>query len=141
MPGGQRGRRALMGIALAAFMCQLGCTPKEMVQVSGRVQNKDGTPIEGAVRVIRFEPTPDSTATVRKTASSEIASDGSFILFTRRPGDGVYPGKYAVTFTVLTAPMGGKSLIKPEYNSADSTPYEVEVTDDMSDLVYEVEPL
>src|SRR5688572_12013104 len=37
LPSGQWGRRALLGFALAALVCQLGCTAKEMVQVSGRV--------------------------------------------------------------------------------------------------------
>ena len=131
-----------IGVAvLLAAAGSLGCSGKQTAQVSGRVQYKDGSPITGGVRIIRFEPTVDSTAVVRKAASSEIGTDGTFQVYTRRPGDGVYLGSYAVTFTVLTSPMGGKSLIKPEYGSADTTPYTVEVTGDMEDLVYEIEPL
>src|SRR5689334_23205472 len=78
-----------------------GCNKgPSMVHVRGTVMNKDGSPLKGGVRVVRFEPASDSEATLRKAASGEIAQDGSFELFTRRPGDGIVTGKYNVTFTV-----------------------------------------
>jgi hypothetical protein len=104
------------------------------------VQYKGGAPIKAGVRIIRFEPAPDTTATVRRTASSDIAPDGSFTLFSRKPGDGVPLGKYIVTFTIISSPTGGENLIKPEYMSPSESPYEVEVKDDMSGLLYEVVP-
>jgi hypothetical protein len=107
--------------------------------VSGKVHYKDGTPITGAARVIRFEPTGSSTATIKKTASGDIAEDGSFEMFTRKPGDGVIPGKYAVTFSVMDKPMGGKLLIPAKYNSAAETPFEVTVDGNKTDLLYELD--
>lgn len=127
---------ALICIALSTLV---GCSSRDVAQVSGRVQYKDGTPITGGVRVIRFEPTGDTTAEIQKAASGTIEEDGTFVLFTRKPGDGVFRGKYGVTFTVLTKAMGGESLIAPEYEHVNSTPYVVEVTDDITDVVYELE--
>ncbi len=124
---------------LVILTCVLTGCGKEMVQVSGQVKVKGESEVPGAIRAIRFEPLPDSTAKVRKAASGDIAKDGSFTLFTRQLGDGVYPGKYAVTFTLLSGDIGGKILVKPEYMNADVTPYVVEVENDMNDLVYEVE--
>lgn len=128
---------ALICIVGAFFV---GCDSRDMVNVSGRVQYKGGTPIEGQIQVIRFEPTDASPATVRKAASADLGPDGTFELFTRKPGDGIYRGRYAVNFTVLTSYVNGKSLIDPKYESPATTPYVVDVTDDMSDLLYELEP-
>jgi hypothetical protein len=107
--------------------------------VSGKVHYKDGSPITGATRAVRFEPTQSSSATIKKSASGVIAEDGSFEMFTRKPGDGVIPGKYAVTFVVMDKPMGGKLLIPSKYNSAADTPFEINVDGDKTDLVYEIE--
>jgi hypothetical protein len=135
-----RPTRCLLGILLAqGLMVLAGCGAKESHQVSGLVQYIDGSPISGGVRVIRFQPTDDTSAKIRKAASAEIAPDGSFELFTRRPGDGVFRGKYAVTFSVLTQPLGGKSLIPAKYSDIQSTPFIVEVDDDKTDLKFELE--
>jgi hypothetical protein len=72
-------------------------------------------------------------------ATGEIRADGSFDLFTRKPGDGVIAGKYAVLFTVLDKPMGGKSLIPAKYNSAVDSPFEITVDGDKTGLSYELE--
>ena len=128
---------ALPWLAVCAFA---GCgDSRDTVQVSGRVHYKGGAPLDGAARFIRFQPTDESPAKIRKAASAEIAPDGTFELYTRKPGDGVFPGRYAVNFTVFTSYTNGKSLIDPKYESAETTPYIVDVTEDMSDLVYELE--
>jgi hypothetical protein len=121
------------------FVVVSGCGAKDSYHVSGRAQYKDGTPITGAVRIVRFEPTDDTTAKIRKAAGGTIEEDGSFEMFTRKPGDGVYAGKYAVTFSVLTKAMGGTSLIPDQYTRADTTPFVIEVDDDKSELLYELE--
>ena len=127
-------------LACLAVSALSGCgASRDTVNVSGRVQYKDGSPIEGAIRVIRFEPTDESTAQVRKAASAEIAPDGTYEVFTRKPGDGIFRGRYAVNFTVLTSYTNGKSLIKPMYESPVTTPFVVDVTDDISDLNFELE--
>jgi len=103
------------------------------------VQYKDGTPITGGVRVVHFEPTQSTTAKIRKAATGEIATDGTFEMFTRKPGDGVIPGKYAVTFVIMDKPMGGKMLIPQKYVDAAETPFEINVDGNKSGLVYELE--
>ena len=125
----------VVGLALA-----VGCSRgRRTYQVAGRVQYKDGSPITGGVRVVHFEPTRSSTAEIRKAAVGEIGTDGSFAMFTRKPGDGVIPGKYAVTFAVMDKPMGGKMLILQKYVSAAETPFEITVDGDKADLLYEME--
>jgi hypothetical protein len=127
---------------VALFSVATGCGHGSPVaQVKGKVLYKDGSVPKGAIRVVRFEPAADSTSVVRKAASSNIdASDGSFELFTRRPGDGVYRGKYKVTFTVLPDPRSQESLILDKYTMSATTPYEVSVDRDVDDLAFEIEP-
>jgi hypothetical protein len=119
----------------------VGCSSRESYEVSGLARYKDGSPITGGVRVIRLEPTQDTTATIRKAAGGTIETDGSFEVFTRKPGDGVIPGKYAVTFTVLDKAMGGKSLIPQKYTNGVDTPFEIVVDEDKTGLTYELEKL
>ena len=131
----------LTAVIALALVGQAGCGSREAYQVSGRAQYKDGSPITGATRVIRLEPTADTTAEIRKAAGTTITADGSFELFTRKPGDGVIPGKYAVTFTVLDKPMGGKSLIPAKFTNPINTPFEIVVDGDKTELLYELDKL
>jgi hypothetical protein len=131
---------ALM-FALLLLVVALGCNSRPTAQVKGKVLLKDGSVPKGGVRVIRFEPTPDTTATIRKTASSEISDDGSFDLYTRKPGDGVIIGKYAVTFTVWRGPRDRVSLIDAKYTTSATTPYTYTVESDVDDLKFEIEPI
>lgn len=110
-------------------------------QVSGHAKFADGSPIKGGVRTIIFAPTDDSTAEVRKAASADIADDGSFALYTRKRGDGVYKGKYAVTFMVMKNAREGGLLVPEKYTYEETTPFKIEVTGDRSDLVFELEKL
>jgi hypothetical protein len=118
-----------------------GCGSRESYDVSGVALYQDGSPIAGAVRIVRLEPATDTTATIRKVASGYLAEDGKFEMFTRKPGDGVVPGKYVVTFTVMDKAMGGKSLIPTKYNSAETSPFELVVDDDKDGLEYKLEKL
>ncbi|QDU57563.1 hypothetical protein [Aeoliella mucimassa] len=118
-----------------------GCSDNPMASVSGQVKYASGEPITGGVRMVRFEPTDDSPAEIRKPATGEIKDDGTFEMFTLRPGDGVFKGKYKVVFTVMTSPMGGEWLIAPEYRHAESTPYEIVVDGRQTELEYEIKKL
>jgi hypothetical protein len=129
----------LASILAASFV---GCQRRPATaEISGKVLYKDGSVPNGGVRVVRFEPTPDSPAEIRKTASSEIRDDGSFELYTRRPGDGVFLGKYAVTFTVWKGPRDKVSLIDPVYTTSANTPYTFTVDGDKDGVLFEIEPL
>ena len=129
----------LLPLVVALAGCNHG---PEMAHVRGKVLYKDGTVPHGGVAVVRFEPADDTTATVRKGATSAIGPDGSFDMLTRQPGDGVYLGEYNVTFTVLRNPMDPtSSMILPKYNSAATSGYKITVDGNKDDEHYEIEPL
>ena len=132
-------RVALLCCCAIAFV---GCNRGPAVaQVSGRVKFKDGSIPTGGVRMVRFEPAADTPSGVRMAASGGIQSDGSFTMARHKPGDGVYCGKYHVTFTVWKAPREPISLIADEYTNSETTPYHITVDQDTDDLVFEIEPL
>lgn len=127
-------------VLLVSFSGTVGCSGPDTAQVSGKVLYKDGTVPKGGVCVVQFVPADDSPAKIRKPATGEIRDDGSFEAFTRKPGDGVFLGKYNVTFAVWEGAMQPVSLVEKKYTKASTTPYHVTIDDDMSDLVFEVEP-
>lgn len=119
-----------------------GCNRRpNTAQVRGKVLYPDGSVPTGGVRVVRFEPTQDTSAEIRKGATGQIQSDGSFEMATRVPGDGVFLGKYAVTFAVWKGPRDPTSLIDEQYTNSATTPYHVTVEDDIDDLVFKIEPI
>jgi hypothetical protein len=139
-----RNFRRLCAVPLFVLLCVItlaGCNrgPK-MVQVSGKVFYKDGSVPKGGVCVVNFNPTPDSTAPIKKAASGPIGPDGSFSLTTRTANDGIYVGQYAVTFTVFPGPMDPRSLVLQKYASPMLTPFKVNVDANVSDLKFEIEP-
>jgi hypothetical protein len=133
-------RKAIVLLAIAmGLAAESGCGGRKTYQVSGRVQYQDGSPITGGVRTINFEPAANTTAEIRKMATGEIGTDGSFTMYTRRPGDGVIPGIYVVTFTIMDQPLGGKLLIPEKYKSPAESPFDITVDGDKTDLLYELE--
>jgi hypothetical protein len=127
---------------LIAIMSSAGCGGRAgTAEVKGRVVYKDGSVPRGAVCVVRFQPTPDSTAEIRKAATGEIQADGFFEAFTRKPGDGVFLGKYDVTFSVLEdGTRSDSSLIDEKFTRASTTPYHVTIENDVTDLEFQLEP-
>jgi hypothetical protein len=129
-------------VSIAAMTAAGGCRRgPAMASVRGKVFYKDGTVPNGSLAIVRFAPTEDSTAEIRKGASGAIESDGSFEMTTRIPGDGVYLGKYAVTFAVEKGEGPSKSVVVQKYTNRATTPFTVEVTDDVDDLKFEIEAL
>lgn len=112
-----------------------------MYQVSGKVLYKDGSVPKAPITLVRFEPTPNSTAEIRKAATGEIGPDGSFTLNTRKPGDGVYAGEYHVAFTLCKSATDTKPMIPNKYAYANQSPYTITVDGDKTGLSYEIEPL
>ncbi|MCC6494568.1 MAG: hypothetical protein IT424_16275 [Pirellulales bacterium] len=136
-----RSRLVRCVLALAVATALSGCSGRpDAVQVSGTVTFKDGSVPQAGVRVVQFVPAQDSPAKIRKAATGEIRDDGTFVAFTRKPGDGVHVGKYDVTFSVWEGVMNSVSLLDGKYSSPTTTPYHVNIEDDVSDLVFEVEP-
>jgi hypothetical protein len=127
-------------LSIACLIAAIGCgKSNSAAQVKGRVICKDGPLPAAGVRMVRLEPTADSTAPIRKGASGSINDDGTFELYTRKPGDGVLPGKYAVTFAFYAGAMDHKSLIPAKYTKAATTPHQVTVENDIDDLELEIE--
>lgn len=112
-----------------------------MSQVSGKVLYKDGSVPKGGVCALQLVPQGNNPDQVRKGAGGDIGPDGSFTLYTRKPGDGVHHGDYAVTFSVWKGPMEPVSYIQPKYVNPSTTPYKLTVDGDVSDLKFEIEPL
>jgi hypothetical protein len=134
-------RFTLLVTASIALLAIAGCNRgPAMKQVSGTVTYKGGKAPTGELCVIRFEPTPNSTAEVRKAASSGINPDGTFNMNTRQAGDGVHVGEYAVTFVIAKSMAESKSLVAPKYTRAATTPFTVTVDRNISDLKFEIEP-
>jgi hypothetical protein len=138
-----RMKSLLLVLILLSVAALTGCShgPK-MYRVKGKVTYRDGTVPKGGVAVVRFSPSENSTAETRKGATGAIGQDGSFELMTRKPGDGVYPGDYIVTFVVLRNAMDqASSMILPKYATPFQSPYKETVKGNMEDLQYEIERL
>ena len=138
-------RRSYMA-TLPLIICALGLSgiagcgnSRPVAQVQGKVVFKNGPMPNAGVRYIRFECEADTNAAVRKGASGAINDDGTFELYTRRPGDGVHLGKYAVTFAIYPGVMDQRSLVPAKYTSAASTPYHVVVDQDVDNLEFEID--
>lgn len=141
MPGFLRNRRTfILAIAGMCTASALGChRGPAMYQVSGKIHYKGGAAPKAGVAVVNFKPTKDSTAEIRRGASGAIQPDGSFTMFSRMVGDGVYAGDYAVTFTVIKGPMDPASLILPKYSNPSTPPFTIKVDGDKADLDFELE--
>ncbi len=112
-----------------------------MVQVTGKITNTDGSMLKGGIREVRFEPTRDVPQEGLRTASGQIESDGSYHLFTRKPGDGIMPGTYNVMITVWKEQHDPVSLIDDRYSTAGTTPFKnVKIDRDRNDLDFKIEP-
>ncbi|TWT74531.1 hypothetical protein Pla123a_33540 [Posidoniimonas polymericola] len=133
-------RLALALLLLAAAPALLGCSGRPATaQVSGKVLYKDGSVPEGGVCLVQFQPTDDSTAEVRKAASGAIQPDGTFEVYTRKPGDGIFLGKYAVTFSIWKAPMEPISYVDAKFAKPETTPFVVDIDGDRDDLLFEID--
>jgi len=79
-------------LAVACVIVYGGCSSFGNYPVRGKVVDPSGQPIPGLEgSQIGFTMVNGPTTSV-----GEIAADGSFTLFTEKPGDGVPPGEYQV---------------------------------------------
>jgi hypothetical protein len=142
LPRGPRRGRLPLAAAWIALVALGGCDRgPAMYQVRGKVFYKDGSVPTGAVCVVNLQPLSSADAEVRKGASGAIGPDGSFELYTRRPGDGVIHGEYQVGFVVLKSVSDPQSLVQPKYANPATSGYTVTVDRDIEDLKFEIEPL
>jgi hypothetical protein len=73
--------------AFGALLLALGCGSSDRGEVSGRVTRPDGSPLVGARVIARADATG-------KSANGLTDSNGSYVLSTVEPGDGVPAGDY-----------------------------------------------
>jgi hypothetical protein len=116
-------------LAIAGTLVAAGCDrpPVALVPVEGVVVFQAGSVPQAAVAKVHFEPVVDGPQRIRKVASGDIGADGRFTLMTRRPGDGVIPGRYKVFFTIEKSFAGRESLVPARYAAAESSPFDVSV--------------
>ena len=116
-------RSAFIVVALLLFgLAGCGKGGLELHEVTGTVKYSDGTVPQGepGMSTITFTPVNPMEG---KAASSSIAPDGSFSLYTVRQGDGgALAGDYRVTLNVITGYPRGRQLVAGQYTNLNETP-------------------
>jgi hypothetical protein len=113
-------------LLVAGLLAAGGCGPAGRATVTGTVRYSDGSPVTSGE--VLLYPADDPAA---PSPVGHIQPDGSFALFTDRPGDGAPVGRYTVT----VAPLGD------EYNARNPRPIDPKYADPAtSGLTYEVKP-
>jgi len=81
-------------VLASSILLVAGCNSSGLYPVSGVVVDASGKPIPGLEKsnYVMFAQVPEGIS----SSMGEIQADGSFKLFTNRPGDGVAPGDYHV---------------------------------------------
>jgi hypothetical protein len=97
------------------------------LQVTGTVKHPDGSvPKSEASGHVQFSPEDGSVPNARGGQAIFDKETGEFALYTERPGDGILPGKYKVTFRINKdyppAPDGSSSVIPLDYTQIETTP-------------------
>jgi len=88
------GRYRTVICLITLLMLLAGCNTSGLYPVTGTVVDASGKPIPGLEKsnYVMFAQVPDGIS----SSMGEIEADGSFRLFTNKPGDGVPPGDYYI---------------------------------------------
>lgn len=119
-----------MPIILVAVLlvASAGCGGSGLYPVKGKLVYADDQ--QPVVELKGFGITFDSTEQ-KISAYGEIKEDGSFELYTTKPGDGVRPGKYKVIVQQPRReperPNQGDPVVDLSYESVEKTPLEYTV--------------
>jgi hypothetical protein len=97
-------RRGLLPALALVLLPLTGCGPGNTAPVSGTVAYDDGSPVTGGEIILH--PVDDAKAT---SPIAYIRPDGTFEVFTAKPGDGARVGKYRVTVTPPTDDYGPRN--------------------------------
>lgn len=123
---------AMVGLCFL-FLSTAGCSSDQppLVEVSGRVTMRGEPLTAGAIYL-----TPDATNRFQgDQPSSLLETDGSFRIKTYPYGEGVPPGKYAVTL----APALAARIRRPDLADPKKSPWQVDVpSDGLRDQLFEV---
>src|SRR4051812_46698711 len=113
-------------IILLAALCLTfngGCSSSGLYSVTGKVTDQTGQPIEGLTgSEVSFEGGSSSSV-------GEIKPDGSFTLYTNKPGDGVPPGDYKVYFPRrrIDSEREAPQSIEAKFEKPETSGFEVKV--------------
>jgi hypothetical protein len=129
-------------IFLAASLClAAGCNTSGLYPVTGEVVDASGKPIPGLEKsnYVMFAQVPDGTS----SSMGEILADGSFRLFTNKPGDGVAPGDYYVYLPRkhLDPERAMPQLVAGKFESIEQSGWTKTVEKKRNHFVLEVSPL
>lgn len=129
-------------LALSMMTMVVGCgDDRGLVKVSGTVTLDDGPmPGEG---YLRFVPLTVAEGFSRRPGIAKFETDGKFQVQSFQPGDGLFPGEYAVfPYCWENAPtMGGppaKSYLPEQYTSEETPPFEFKVEAGKRAVVFDV---
>jgi hypothetical protein len=129
-----------LAIAVASMLGISGCgSSHPMAQVRGKVVFADGKMPPAGIRMVRFECAADSNAALRKGATGAVNDDGTFELYTKRPGDGVHLGRYDVTFAFCRSATDQRPMIPAVYTKSATTPFHVVVDGDKDDFEFRID--
>lgn len=107
----------------------------DLLSVTGKVTNADGSPVTAAEGgLVLFNPAGSG-----KAATGNFEKDGTFTMMTEKPGDGVKPGTYKVVLQLWKNYRAGTLAVPPQYGSATTTPLEATVDADHTVFEFKVE--
>jgi hypothetical protein len=126
-------RGSLVALACLCAGCGKG-GEGGLLPVTGVVKNADGSPLKFESGNVLFQST-----TGAKSATGAVQPDGTFIMMTQQPGDGVESGSYKVLLQLWENYRSGKSAVPEKYGDAATTPLEATVDSDHTKFEFTVE--
>lgn len=136
-------RRPARPLLAALMLCLPGCgDDRGLVPVHGKV-TLAGEPMPGK-GYLRFVPLEVAPGYVRRAGLAHFEVDGRYQVKSFQPGDGLFPGVYAIfPFCWEAEPtMGGppaKSYLPPEYIDPADPPFKLTVAEGESSIQFDVD--
>lgn len=133
---------ALATLMLCVMLFAFGCgSDRGLVPVSGTV-TFDGGPMPGNGH-LRFVPLKVAEGFARRPGMAKFTENGKFRVRSFEPGDGLFPGEYAVFpyCWEVEAVMGGppaKSFLPARYGDAGNPPFRLTVEADQRSIRFDV---
>jgi hypothetical protein len=128
-------------LLVIAAALTIGCGGGDgALQVTGKVTNADGSPIQCEGGMVLFQPATIGENASGKHATGGMKSDGTFEMMTRTPGDGMQPGQYKVVLQLWKNYNKQELAVPQKYGDATTTPLEATVDGDHTHFEFKVEP-
>ena len=128
---------------LVLLTTAIGCGDgRGLVDVRGTV-TLEGEPMPFA-GTVRFLPKSTPTGIPRRAATGRFDTDGTYEAYSFKPGDGVYPGTYAVTvecWEVMPSMSGPAAVnaIDPKYQNPGTSEFEFVVESGESEMTFDID--